>query len=167
MNYETQAQNGFKTFVITLGISLIAFSAIYYLVSDVSGNVDIESKTEKAVVVQTPKQEVAGATVQSQPTPNAQLAAQPNTVPAPTPAVAQPSVFNEISQKPVNAKPMVTSVLGAATETTQSTVPNTGSETLIGTLLAGGFFSIALYLLMVGPRKLAIEGFENEMLKKS
>jgi hypothetical protein len=158
MNYETQAQNGFKTFIITLGVSLIAFSAVYYLVSDVSGNVDIESKSEKAVVVQTPKQEVAGTTVQSQTNSGTQLAAQTPT---------QPSIFNEIAQKPINAKPVVTSVLGAATETTQSTVPNTGSETFVGTMLAGAFFSIALYLLVVGPRKLAIEGFESEMLKKS
>ncbi|MBI2414301.1 hypothetical protein HYV31_00445 [candidate division WWE3 bacterium] len=154
MNYETQAQNGFKTFVITLSISLVAFSAIYYLISDVSGNVDIEN-SEKAVVVQTPKQEVAGTT-SSQDMAGGKLALD-----------TQPSVFSEISQKPVNAKTAVVGVLGAASESTQSSVPDTGSETLSGALLAGGFFAIALYLLMVGPRKLAIEGFENEILKKS
>jgi hypothetical protein len=150
MNYETQAQNGFKTFLVTLVVSLVAFSAIYYLVSDSSGNVDIESNSEQAIV-QTPNQKVAD---------NSNL--QPET---------QPSVFEEISKKPVSDSAMIAysnaNVLGVADETSESTVPNTGSETFAGTLAALAFFAVALYLLVIGPRKLAIEGFESEMLKKS
>uniref|UniRef100_A0A7C4TP11 Uncharacterized protein n=1 Tax=candidate division WWE3 bacterium TaxID=2053526 RepID=A0A7C4TP11_UNCKA len=143
MDYETQAQNGFKTFIVTLVVSLIAFSAIYYLVADVSGNVDIESGGDQAMV-QTPQQQVASSQ---------------DSKPA--------SVFEEISQKPVDSKASMVAVLGAADESTESTVPNTGSETLVGTMLAGAFFSVALYFLLVGPRKLAIQGFENDVLKKS
>lgn len=154
MNYETQAKNGFKTFIITLCISLVAFSAIYYLVSDATGNVDIESidkQNEQSANFEV-KEQVAGTTSQA------------------NNETKQETVFSEIAQKPTNAKSTLANantVLGAATETTQSTVPNTGSETLVGAALAGMFFSVAIYLLFIGPRKLALESFEAGILKKS
>jgi len=143
--YSDQAKNGFKTFVVTLSVSLLLFGALYYLITDFSSDIDIED------------------TSAGKPT---TVAYDPSTVKGTT---TQNSVFKDITETPVKTKPAT--VLAEADdttttteETTESTVPDTGSETLIGTVLAMGFFSAAVYILVVGPRKFALAGFEKDML---
>jgi hypothetical protein len=143
MDKSTQAKNGFKTFILTLSVSLVIFSAIYYFITDYSSNVDIESfdssmGDSQGVMDESDKSEGMGS-----------------------------SVFATINASDVDAAPR--QVLGGADtgETTESTVPDTGSETLLGTMLGVGFFAAAVYVAFVGPRKLAIQNFESNMLKGS
>src|SRR3989344_4678266 len=52
-----QARSGFKTFIITLCVSLVVFGALYYFVSDSSTKVsDIESKENKVSADVKPEQ---------------------------------------------------------------------------------------------------------------
>lgn len=52
MNNSTQAKNGFKTFIITFGVSLLIFGFFYYLLSESSvDDVSIESDTAQSNVV--------------------------------------------------------------------------------------------------------------------
>ncbi len=159
MNKEAQAKNGFKTFIVTLSVSLVIFSAIYYLITDSTGNIDIENDNPVAF-------EVKGASTES--------------------------VFKDISTKPTHADPAVLqaadtteddtttgttedttedAMLEGTTEDTmedeteEATVPDTGSETLVGTMMALGFFATAIYMLLAGPRKLALAEFEDKITK--
>lgn len=148
MYSEQQAKNGFKTFVVTLSVSLLLFGALYYLITGFSQEIDIEGSS-------TP---VAYNTA---PATNTYYNASNENVKGTT-----TTVFSTIADKPVNARPAT--VLASATtaaESTESTVPNTGSNTLLGTIMAVGSFSAALYVLMLGPRKFALSGFEREITK--
>jgi hypothetical protein len=143
--YNDTAKNGFKTFVVTLSVSLLLFGALYYLITDFSSDVDIENTASKSgTFAYDPITTVKGSTTQN-------------------------SVFGSIVEEPVKTQPAA--VLAetdtiTATETTESTVPDTGSETLIGTMISIGFFSAAVYILVVGPRKFAMAGFEKDMTMK-
>ncbi len=139
MYSDQQAKNGFRTFVVTLSVSLLLFGAFYYLITDFSTEIDIESssigKTE-TVAYKPQKVSVKGVADQN-------------------------SVFGEISDTPIDIQPPA--VLAGAEESTESTVPDTGSEQIIGMALTMSFFSIAVYILLVGPRKLALREFEKDM----
>lgn len=136
--YSQQQANGFKTFVATLSVSLLLFGALYYLITDFSNEVDIEDTASKSGPVAYDPAKVKGASTLS--------------------------VFGEISEKPTKAQPsVVLAGTDTAEETTESTVPDTGSETLMGTVVAMGFFSATIYILLIGPRKFALAGFERDM----
>lgn len=146
MYTEQQAKSGFKTFVVTLSVSLVVFGAIYYLITGFSQEIDIESssasldagKTSMVYDSDTQNEQVMGASTQN-------------------------SVFNEIAQAPVNAQPATVLAAGDAIETTESTVPVTGSNTLLGITMVIVSFSIATYIMFMGPRKLALSGFEKDI----
>ncbi len=146
MYTEQQAKSGFKTFVVTLSVSLLLFGALYYLITGFSQEIDIEDSSAtfdggKTTVVYNAadaSEEVMGATTQS-------------------------SVFGEIAEAPVDAQPATVLAAGDVAETTESTVPATGSNTLLGITMAVASFSAAAYVLLIGPRKLALSGFERDV----
>src|SRR4030042_4042044 len=49
MNNSTQAQKGFQTFILTLSVSLIIFSVIYYFVTNLNKTPDISEDINKDV----------------------------------------------------------------------------------------------------------------------
>ena len=148
MYSEQQAKNGFKTFVVTLSISLLLFGALYYIITDFSSEIDIESSAKaNDTVAYIP--EVKGT--------------------------SDYSVFGGISEINVDATSGTVlaagdtvedeTVIEVAEESTESTVPDTGSEQVIGMVLAMGFFSATAYVLVAGPRKLALARFEESAVK--
>ena len=144
MYTEQQAKGGFKTFVVTLSVSLLLFGALYYLITGFSQEIDIESPDTTTVVYNASDVEnesVMGASTQN-------------------------SVFSEIAQAPVNAQPATVLAAGDVAETTESTVPSTGSNTLLGVTMAIASFSAAAYVLLIGPRKLALSGFERDITEE-
>ena len=137
MNPETQAKSGFKTFITTLGISLVVFSAAYYFLTNLSAGIpDAETFQGKK------SEELADSST----------------------TTAQPTVFGVINNRPEVTQPAVLAGT-TTTETTESTVPGTGSNTLAGTLIGVSALSLAGYLIFVGPRKLALKGFERDITK--
>ena len=140
MDKNTQAKNGFKTFVVTLSVSLVIFSAIYYFVTDYSSNVDIENFDDS--VSSNVKDD--NKTVEEKET-----------------------VFGTMNARDVDSTYKSPDVLAEhdTMETTESTVPDTGSGTLVGTILGVGSLAVAGYAILVGPRNLAMAGFENKILK--
>lgn len=151
MYSEQQAKNGFKTFVVTLSISLLLFGALYYLITDFSSEIDIETSA-KATETVAYKADVKGT--------------------------SDYSVFGEISEIPVDAQSgrvlaehdettgdAMEAMEEDTEESTESTVPDTGSEQVIGAVLAMTFFSAAAYMLLVGPRKLALSKFEKSTVE--
>lgn len=148
MNNSYQAKNGFKTFLVTLVISLGVFGLVYYLTSYPTYEVDIESSTggESVGVVESAKSDLVSD----------------------DPVKVEKSPFGELNTQTPDV-PRRTVLAGADTteETTESTtpVPDTGmmgmTVSLFASLLvlAGG-----LYYIYLGPRSLALKSFEDRFL---
>jgi len=154
MNNNYQAQKGFKTFLVTLFISLGIFIAVYYVTSYPSYKIDIEESTGgelpgRADVNET---ELAVAPVSEKKSPFRQLN----------------DTKMDVSKRAVlagsdeNVTPEVPTV---PLDTPESTVPDTGSFAVTISL----FFSLCmlgagLYYIYLGPRKLALKSFEDRFL---
>jgi len=148
MNNSESAQKGFKTFILTLSISLLLFSAVYYALSTYSPE-NKSTQSQAAVAKETPVASVQGASTAKVESKDA-------------------SVFAEISKK----KPQVKSpaVLSGTTQSTQSTtaVPTTGALGItVGLALSLSLFIGAMIFTSMNPRRIALRGFEREVLKKT
>lgn len=139
-----QAKNGFKTFIITLSVSLIVFSALYYLINvSVSRKVDIEQN-----------ESVVGSVL-------------PASTEAKVETPKKETVFGPIANTKVASQPKVV-LAGSTTQTTQSTtpVPVTGStEMTYALLISSVIISLGTFMYLAGPRKAAIASFEKDVLK--
>ena len=163
MNSDS-AKNGFKTFILTLSISLIVFSVVYYLVTNSSG--DTSSAPYQASVA--PATVVAVA-----PTETLALADDTGQVERASDSPTG-SVFGEIVDKPADALPTGAAVLAGATSSpvtpqttgSGSTVPETGIVGITaGLLVSLVFFLTGMYYISSNPRKTALSGFEKKVLK--
>ena len=151
MNNQT-AQAGFKTFLITLSVSLALFGVLYFiLASGTSKPTDIESETSSNkladTIVTTAASDTADSTVTQAPS------AEPTRV----------SVFADLSKgNPGSA------VLGAADESTQGTKSiNTGSTEITIALLASlGALGFGGLVYIRGPRKAALARFERDLTRE-
>lgn len=148
MNNE-QAKNGFKSFVVTLSVSFVIFGALYYLITDASdtASIDSYSSVEKTETVAYNPNDNKG-----------QVWYDGRDIKG---IGSERSYFGDLVDTPVdNAEP---TVLAGADESTESTVPDTGSNTLAGTIFVLGSFSVALYAILIFPRKFALSGFEKDV----
>ncbi|NMB70020.1 hypothetical protein GYA27_02355 [candidate division WWE3 bacterium] len=148
MNNSTQAQKGFKTFLLTLSVSLIIFSVIYYVITNTS------SQNESL-----PK-DVLGAVVE-----NSQDSAKQD------PKDAEDTVFGKLASQPMNvdSKAVLAGSDFQTTGTTQSTtsVPQTGVVGItFGLITSGLLFILATTVIAKDPRKLAITSFEKRTIKR-
>ena len=144
MNEHT-ARNGFKTFILTLGISILFFGAIYFLVNSAT---DTKESIEDNNVQTSNSQASVLATTDSQGSVDEE----------------QPTVFAEISKNKPDVK--VKAVLAGATQSTQSTVPETGSTGItFGFMMGMSLLSLAVYIIAKGPRKSALASFEEDVTR--
>ncbi len=159
MNNSEQAKNGFKTFLITFGVSLLVFGFFYYLLSDTSANeISIEDEKSNTLgytktieeVAETPKVDVTK-----------EVAYIDNTS-----ATSEDTPFGKLSSQKIDSPSRVV-LAGATSQTTQSTtpVPETGDFTITVALLTSlsliGFF---VYMLVLNPRKYALSKFEEDAM---
>lgn len=146
MNNSEVAKNGFKTFIITLTVSLVLFSIVYYFVTGSSKDIDIEQQDLQVAK----SSAVAGVTTST-----------PTEVTGPI--AADTSVFYDLATTKMNEP--AKAVLAGATESTTS-VPSTGStEITWGFLLSVLALGFGSYLIFLGPRKAAIQHFETKVFK--
>lgn len=158
MNNSEQAKNGFKTFLITFGVSLLVFGFFYYLLSDTSTNeISIDDEKSNTLGYTKTTEEVAE-------TPKVEVTKE--VALAESSAVgAEDTPFGKLSSQKLDVQPKV--VLAGATEATQSTtpVPETGDFTITVALLTSlsliGFF---IYILVLNPRKYALSKFEEDVM---
>jgi hypothetical protein len=148
MNSNTQAQKGFKTFILTLVISLVVFSAIYYI---------INTEQPEENIVEQPIAQEEKMIVQSDSTAESATLGETDTR----------SVFGELAAadaEDYDVQPK--QVLSGATETTQSTVPDTGFfGPTFGLLVSTITLGIGAYLVFLGPRKTALASFEKNVIR--
>lgn len=148
MNSYDHAQKGFKTFLVTLTISLVVFSVLYYFLSNQAPN-DINAgapketaSASKYIASTSPFEDLA----------NKKIAVQPKTV------LAGSTVAD------------TTGTTGTTTTTTTAqttaSVPNTGStEVTIAFVISGLLLMVGFYVLYLNPRKLALQNFERRFTK--
>lgn len=193
MNNSTQAQKGFKTFLLTLSISLIVFSVIYFVItnnssSKVNLDANVESNAQQAAnnptanAETTPNEqeipgEVAGATVGPEiPVETVQGPTLAKTAPATVEKDSKETVFGKIAA----AKPTVQAraVLAATTAASQSTlangtngsngnaVPNGGTVSItFGLILSLLAFAGGMFVIYKDPRRMALVDFEKRAVK--
>ncbi|OGC57252.1 hypothetical protein A3H26_03010 [candidate division WWE3 bacterium RIFCSPLOWO2_12_FULL_36_10] len=130
-----EEKNGVKTFVVTLAISMVVFGALYYLISDFSKEVNIESSSISANV----KNEKKDSPFES-------LTAQK---------------FDDNAPAVLGT---TTDTTTETTEGTSS-VPVTGSNDIIVFALSTLAILCATYLALMGPKKLVLPNFEKNATK--
>lgn len=144
MNNTYQAKNGFKTFLLTLVISLSVFGVVYYVTSYPSYRIDIDSHT----------------------------GGSPEEVEVLSDSSSATSPFAQLTKEEVSTPKRV--VLAGSTvssgtspqETTQSTVPDTGVISMTISLFISLVILFAgVYYIYLGPHKLALKSFENKILE--
>jgi len=151
-NSSTQAQKGFRTFVLTLSVSLIVFSLVYYFISE--SQVGMESN---ALVKQDqPK-------VEAKPL-SANLEEKDES--------ATESVFKKIADSKVELRERAvlagtdTVDVDPVEQPSPSQVPQTGIFGITAGFIISTFsFLTALYVVGKGPRKLALSSFERKITK--
>jgi hypothetical protein len=153
MNTTEQAKNGFKTFILTFSISVLVFGAFYYLVSaSTASDVDIE----KSNVMGVTSIDDTGSTVSEGTTssPFEELVRN-------TPDVQPAAVLSGADEGAPLGGPLDD---GSTSQTTQSTVPETG---MVGMTVAFSFSVMLLglfaYIIFINPRKYALSKFEKSM----
>lgn len=153
MNTTTQAQKGFKTFILTLVVSLLVFSAVYYFInSDTSSVGQSDSYSDVSFNEQPVENEEAtlGDTSERM-------------------GVSEESVFEELANEKLNISPpeVLAGADDATTETPEATVPVTGiSGPTSGIILATIILGFAAYLIYIGPRSFALASFEKKVLEE-
>ncbi len=194
MNSKTQAARGFKTFLLTLVVSLVVFSAIYFIInteqdaettqqpknSQQTLNAPFNKSTDTKT--QTLGESDSRAEAQAQPEPSAVPAPEPGGAPvAAAEAAAGASVFAQLANQKMDVAPQrqvlagsdtadTTAVVAAnntqdTTEVAQSTVPDTGiSGPTLGVILTLVILGFAAYVMFIGPRNIALYNFEKDVL---
>ena len=150
---KDQAKKGLSTFVLTLSISLIVFSTIYYLMTTKSSEPE-ESSSPISVVVANDSEaepEIQGDT-------------------------SQGTVFGEIASKdPKDSYKQVLAGADEITDTTTTTVTQTSQSnsnlnTGVTSITFGLVFSLVIFVSTIifvskNPRKLALSTFEKKTTK--
>lgn len=143
MNQAEQAQKGFKTFIITLSISLIVFSAVYYFItnsSSISATPDIESDSQM-----TKTEDDINKTADAS------------------------TVFGTLaSKKNIGVQPQaVLAGSDIAVEPTQSTgTPQGGVVSItIGLIVSVAIFLFGMFVIANDPRRMAIRNFEDKFTR--
>jgi len=163
MNTNYQAQKGFKTFLVTLVISLGIFVAVYYVTSYPSYKIDIEESTGGKVSGRTDVAEtkLAVSPISEEKSPFRQL--NDTEISVPRRAVLAGSDENLISEYP--SAPDETPLVEEPADTPESTVPDTGSFGMTVSLFSSlCVLGAGLYYIYLGPRKLALRSFEDRFL---
>ncbi|OGC68984.1 hypothetical protein A2415_04265 [candidate division WWE3 bacterium RIFOXYC1_FULL_39_7] len=135
MNSTDQAQKGFKTFLLTLSISLILFSVVYYVITSPSLN-----KSELSADVEEEQVSYTEETVFGD------LASQKMDVP--TRAVL------------AGADGTAETTQGTAAVPDSGTF-----EVTLGLILSGITFLTGLFVISKDPRKIALSGFEKRVVR--
>jgi hypothetical protein len=150
MNNSTQAQKGFKTFLLTLSVSLIIFSVIYYVITNSSIQNEALPEDVLGVVTDTPKAETPEAPKDTSDTVFGKLAAQPMNV----------------DSKAVLAGSTVETETTSTTQSTTS-VPETGVVGItFGLITSGLLFILATMVIAKDPRRIAMNSFEKRTIRK-
>lgn len=151
MTPSDQAKKGFKTFLITLSVSLVLFSFIYYIVTDSKQDINLDDST--------PSKEVSAAV-----TPTPEVKGDSTVADAKVDSSNEKSLFAELTTTTSSTNQRT--VLAGTTQSSQSSVPSTGVDSITYALVASSILLAGGVLYYIyGPRKVAINSFEREVIR--
>lgn len=183
---NTAKESNIKSIAVISLVSILLFGIFYYLITDVSNSSSSikaqDNKTREQSAAQTyvaDAEKPAEAVAQAEPAdaqPEGDVkgeSTEQNAIPAvdQTAKEAEPepekeSVFKTLSAQKATAQPGV--VLGGADQqTTQSTVPTTGSETIFAAFVVSSLVMFTgIYLLLTQPKNAALAKFEKRIIRE-
>jgi hypothetical protein len=161
MNNSEVAKNGFKTFLLTLTLSLVLFSVVYYLATDTAPDVDIEAGSAAEFVESLPEPTVPASETVTEDVPHnpEELVAAQVQVSADAPV----SAFSDISRRPLDVDSQKVLGAGDIGETTQSTVPATATLSVTYAFIITVSTVLVGFYLMISSKKKALVSFENRV----
>jgi len=150
---NTARESNIKSVVVISLVSFLLFGIFYYLITDVSNSSssDLKASSEKVT-----EHVMAQNFVSEQKTDSSVKGAS-----------VEASVFKELSTQKADVQPKM--VLGGSSEqTTQSTVPSTGSETgIFGAFVVSSLVMFTgIYLLLTQPKNRALAKFERRIIRE-
>lgn len=162
MNSANKNNTALKTFFVTAFVSVLLFGVFYYLINDLSTTEDLTTgamapqSTLVASAQNNNENADSGAVL---PASSENASADTNTN----------SVFGTLAEQKPNVQPKV--VLAGSddltNESTQSTVPATGSDTMFLAFIISSLITFTgVYLLITGPRQKALAKFERRIVKE-
>jgi hypothetical protein len=178
MNNASQAQHGFKTFILTLSISLIVFSIAYYFVSESQPGVQLgfaNKSSSTQLLASSSKAKTDADKKAAQDSVFSKLADSKVSVPQRAVLAGATTTTGTTGTTGTTATGTTTATTVTTTattpvakpvaQTTTSTpVPTTGStEMTIGLVLSALAFGFGLFVISKNPRKLALDSFEKRM----
>jgi len=185
MNSKTQATKGFKTFILTLVISLMAFSAIYYVINKEQEENSYVEKSETSRALNAPIHRDGSTEVDT--LGDTDVREKEEAVIVNESDEEQVSIFEELANQKMDNVPqrhvlagsgtadttattdtaavVATGSTADTTEVAQSTVPDTGiSGPTLGIILTLVILGFAAYVMFIGPRNIALYNFEKDVL---
>jgi len=181
MNSKTQATKGFKTFILTLGVSLIVFSAIYYVINTEQEETSYVEKNEANRALSAPI--TSDNSTEATTLGEADVRAEEESAVVTEDTEEKVSVFEELANQKMDNVPQRHVLAGSGTadtattavvatesttdttEVAQSTVPDTGiSGPTLGIVLTLVILGFAAYVMFIGPRNIALYNFEKDVL---
>lgn len=152
--YSAQNNNkGLRTFVLTLSVSLIIFSVVYYLMADSqSVNTDLQASNTETLTANISEEDTEEPTVFGK-------------IVSTTPDATSRAVLAGTTTSPTSTG--TTSVTTTTTkQTTTAPVPNGGVTQLTwGFIISLLSFALGFVIISKDPRSLAVSFFERNMLK--
>jgi len=150
-NYESQTQKGFRTFILTLSVSLIIFSVVYYLMSDSQ----LVTTSSSQASVETLN---ASTETKEEDTVFGKIAAT-------TPDVASRAVLAGTNTAPTTTGTTTSPSTVTTKQTTIAPVPNGGVTQLTwGFMISLVSFALGFLVISKNPRSIAMSFFEKRML---
>lgn len=180
MNSRKQAAKGFKTFLLTLVISLIVFSGIYYVINSQEDNNSYYEPT------QTSENEGVLGSENKADTPQTKEDYED------TSTVKEESVFADLASQKMDREGQQVLAESDSVDTTatidteptidttvtiedtvdtvavaESTVPDTGiSGPTMGLIMTIVIMGFAAYIMFLGPRNVALHNFEKDTVEE-
>lgn len=182
MNTNSQAKNGLKTFIITFSISVLVFSALYFMVSETSVDsvsISDSSISSKNAQKKTPGDNEAVMGIYSIKETGSAEPTTTSVTQATDGAMEEPSVFASLvtgagdseSVGGVNTPAVLAAAAGGGggvIQTTQTTapVPVTGSTSVtLGLLISLTLFTFVFYNFFMNPKSYIKTRFEKKILR--
>ncbi len=153
---NTAKETNVKSIAVISLVSVMLFGIFYYLVTDATSTPSTELKTQ---VQKVSEQAVAQNSLGEA----AKASEKPAEVKGDSTEV---SVFKALSTQKTNTQPKMV-LSGSDTQTPESTVPDTGSETIFGAFVLSSLtLFVGIYLMMTQPRNTALAKFEKRIIRE-
>lgn len=150
-------ESNLKSVAVISLVSVLLFGIFYYLITDVTNTPSSNLKTQSQKITEQALAQNTSANTTSE-----EYLAKEEVKGEST----EKSVFKTLSSQKANVAPKM--VLGGSDDqTTQSTVPATGSETIFGAFVVSSLITFTgLYLLLTQPKKAALAKFEKRIIRE-